>query len=437
MRIDKLSLTNFRCFEHLEINLHDSFSLLLGDNGSGKTALLEAARIVIAAFVSGIEPFGPLEMEIDDIHEKIVPDNLGSVLEPPEYRYFEPAEIHAVGHIDGEQANWCISHIRKDNKFSEEPVTTQEMAEYFRYRGNGTSRVDISKIVQIAERLSTERNGNQNPILPILAYYPAQRTSATRTDPTVLAEPYGTWEKAYWLSLNSSLRQSEPMLWLRTLTYSELQQGLKSPLLASVLSALGQSLEGYIRIYWSVQLDELIAVDADGHQHRARLISEGYWTMLILMLDMAYRCALLNPHLGANVLSETPGVVLVDELDLHLHPRWQQRVVSDLRKTFPKVQFIATTHSPIIAASLPSECLYHLERDEEGNYSARQYPEKTLGLSPDQMLTGSYFDLVSNRPKEVQEHLSNLAQSVSAGNPDAAIEFLRVLNNGMEPSNAK
>jgi predicted ATP-binding protein involved in virulence len=76
--------------------------------------------------------------------------------------------------------------------------------------------------------------------------------------------------------------------------------------------------------------------------------------MLAPVGDIAYRAVTLNPHLEANILTETPGVVSIDELDLHLHPKWQRRVIENLRTTFPKIQFNCTTHSPFLILSLRS-----------------------------------------------------------------------------------
>jgi predicted ATP-binding protein involved in virulence len=74
-----------------------------------------------------------------------------------------------------------------------------------------------------------------------------------------------------------------------------------------------------------------------------------------MVADIAWRCVTLNPHLGQAALAETSGVVLIDELELHLHPLWQRRIVGDLRSTFPRIQFIATTHSPFIVQSMRVE----------------------------------------------------------------------------------
>jgi predicted ATP-binding protein involved in virulence len=72
-----------------------------------------------------------------------------------------------------------------------------------------------------------------------------------------------------------------------------------------------------------------------------------------MVADIAVRCATLNPHLAGEAALLTPGVVLIDEIDLHLHPKWQRRIVGDLLAAFPNIQFIATTHSPFVIQSLP------------------------------------------------------------------------------------
>ena len=101
--------------------------------------------------------------------------------------------------------------------------------------------------------------------------------------------------------------------------------------------------------------------------------------------DLVRRAVLLNPQLGEKVLEETPGIVLIDELDLHLHPKWQRRIIEDLRRTFPKIQFIATTHSPFLIQSLRSgEELIMLDGQptaELGNKSLEEIARGIMGVS--------------------------------------------------------
>ena len=84
-------------------------------------------------------------------------------------------------------------------------------------------------------------------------------------------------------------------------------------------------------------------------------MSDGYRNMLSMVADIAYRMALLNPQFLGEVTKKTSGVVLIDEIDLHLHPAWQRHIVSALKEIFPKVQFIVSTHAPSVISSVPKE----------------------------------------------------------------------------------
>lgn len=102
-------------------------------------------------------------------------------------------------------------------------------------------------------------------------------------------------------------------------------------------------------------------------------LSIGYQSLIWMVFDIAYRMALLNPRLE-NMITETPGIVLIDEIDIHLHPKWQWKVIDALRKTFPNVQFIATTHAPILFAA--SKDIWLIDIDQE----KPTYAYSTYGL---------------------------------------------------------
>jgi predicted ATP-binding protein involved in virulence len=86
-------------------------------------------------------------------------------------------------------------------------------------------------------------------------------------------------------------------------------------------------------------------------------LSSGIRTMVGLVADLAYRAVKLNAHLKQNAVLNAEGIVLIDEIDLHLHPSWQQHVIQDLQSAFQKIQFVVTTHSPQVLTTLPYECI--------------------------------------------------------------------------------
>ena len=133
-------------------------------------------------------------------------------------------------------------------------------------------------------------------------------------------------------------------------------------------------------------------------------LSDGQRVMLTLIGDLTRRALTLNPHLEKDVLKQTPGVVSIDELDLHLHPRWQRRVIHDLKRTFPMVQFIATTHSP----QLVGEALPHEIRILEGD--AATTPSRSFGIDSSRILEEVMH--VSRRNEETKELLSKMADEI-------------------------
>jgi predicted ATP-binding protein involved in virulence len=128
----------------------------------------------------------------------------------------------------------------------------------------------------------------------------------------------------------------------------------------------------------------------------------------------------LNPQLGENVLKLTPGIVLIDELDLHLHPRWERQLPNGLKKAFPRVQFIATTHSPQVLSELvPDEIILLIGENAEN-------PEASYGLSSDRVLE-DIMETVS-RPEKIKDTLSKLFLAIERNSFDEAKEYIKELS---------
>lgn len=102
-------------------------------------------------------------------------------------------------------------------------------------------------------------------------------------------------------------------------------------------------------------------------------MSDEYKSTISLIADIAYRMAVLNPQIGSDVINKTDGVILIDEVDLHLHPAWQHRILGDLQEIFPRVQFIVTTHAPAVISSAKSENLMILKDYEVFEANVESY----------------------------------------------------------------
>ena len=134
-----------------------------------------------------------------------------------------------------------------------------------------------------------------------------------------------------------------------------------------------------------------------------RMLPGGVRSMLAMVADMAWRCSVLNEHLGPDAVTQTPGVVLIDEIDLHLHPSWQRHVVGDLKRAFPKVQFIVTTHNPLCLRGLQEGEVAVMCRTADNDIVALTDLPPVEGLRVEQLLTSELFGLSSTVDPELDE----------------------------------
>jgi len=124
------------------------------------------------------------------------------------------------------------------------------------------------------------------------------------------------------------------------------------------------------------------------------------------------------------------GIVMIDEVDLHLHPQWQLEVLPTISRAFPRLQFLCTTHSPIVAGTVESATLFLLLAEGE-TASFLATPEREVhGLTADQILTSSHFGLVSTRAPDFYEELRKVSGDVSRGKPGAAVRFMEMTSLG-------
>jgi predicted ATP-binding protein involved in virulence len=350
MQIRHLYVRNFRGFKIREFNFSEQFNVLIGENGTGKTAILDALAIGAGSLFLGFDEVSSRNIHDDDVLRVSYEREIVTI----EKQY--PVLIRCTGTVDNQTIIWSRGLTSSKGR---------------------TTRQKATRIQTIATRLQKGvRIGSDDVVLPLIAYYGTGRLWLQRKESSVSTMKPGSRLSAYADCLSPLSNQKKLVRWFKTMEIASLQSGQELNTLTGVKTAISNCMEDWQTVEFNVQEDELIAKHRDGHKLYFRLLSDGVRNMLAMTADIAYRAATLNPQFGREAASETPGIVLIDEIDLHLHPKWQRRVVEDLRRTFPKIQFIATTHSEHIIQSLREGELIDL--NSEDNVPSAEYEGKSL-----------------------------------------------------------
>jgi len=381
MRLHTLHLKNFRGYVDREFILHPQFNLIIGENGTGKTSFIEAAAVAIGSWLLGFRGHDARNIRDRDVRK---------VLAFVEKRYRElpqyPVNVRATGcvHIaraarggpDDDIVYAPANSAAKPNP-REQPVSWERSIEA---AGGKTTRQGANELKKYAAKMAAAVLNQDPEVLPLIRYFGAGRLWESVRDtqgkalsrhkgrqPTELAENADEIDKAirefdrlsepfygYRMSVDKRCNPDDLIRWMGAERRNELDDEESSPALRLVYQAIEAMLPEIKSTRYSTKLRTMVMRYESGEQHAFSELSDGYRNVVAIAADLAIKAAMLNPQLAERALEMTPGVVLIDELDLHLHPKWQRRIITDLRRTFPLIQFICTTHSPFLIQSLRS-----------------------------------------------------------------------------------
>ena len=398
-KMKKITLKNYRGFENMEFSFSDRFNLFLGDNGSGKTSVLDALALVLSSIFIGLEEKGKSFAIKDGDVRQVSHIYDGEVRMEPNY----PVSIAAEGLVMGKTVHWT-----KNRKGG---ITQTDDGDW-----------DLTAITENFTRHVREGN----PVtLPLIAYYGTGRLWLRKDNEKV--DPISPVSRlfAYNDCLDPRSNEKELVRWMKEQELTAIQRKKKSNLYEAVKKAIIDCIEEYKEIWFDFREDAIMVKLQDGQSLPAHYTSDGYRNMIAMVADIASKMSILNPHLGTRVTQRTPGIVLIDELDLHLHPTWQRRVVGDLLRTFPRVQFIATSHSPFIVQSLKSpEELIDLDKGaktyEKVDMSIEDIAEHIMNVEIPQK-SKRYMEMM----KTAEQYYKLLEEGKSAENDD---ELKRIKN---------
>ncbi|AFY54522.1 putative ATP-binding protein involved in virulence [Rivularia sp. PCC 7116] len=388
MKIKRIEMQSFRGIGDMALEFQeDEPNVIIGINGVGKSSILECIAILLSRYTKPVQfptTSGRLFQE-EDI-------STGS----------EETRNEITVETDEGEVTWCLSKQRK--------------------KRSKTVGSDLSELRKLIDETHEQLKNDSEFNLPVIVHYGVNRA--------VLEIPLRGRKKnsnerasAYEQSLDSvQINFNSFFQWFRKLEDLENEQRLDdSNFVNHQLEAVRQAIYSLITGLSNLRIRRSplrMTVKKQDRELNVNQLSDGEKCLLAMVGDLARRLAIANPGLEDPLLGD--GIVLIDEIELHLHPRWQRDIIPALKKTFPNCQFIVTTHSPQVISHVRAEGVFILERDEEQGLIIMS-PEGSYGRDSNSILE----DLmeVPERPQKIKDSLQELFRFIDDGNLEGAKEL--------------
>jgi predicted ATPase len=400
--IKSLSISNLRCFEKTRLDFHyparqerasplANINLLLGNNGAGKTTVLKA--IALAALSPVIEGAG-----------------------------YVPYHLIRQGHKSALVEADLILHEQDVGALA----ASEALVERVRTRVTGIRDYERLEAEHKKETLWEGMYDEQSPAFLMVGYGATRRVeSADYASPQTLRKSRRLRYQRVAGLFEEQITLTPLSAWLPFISPRNTSRFEEILDIFRKLLPVETGFEGTIEAGEALfeQFGQLVPFSA---------MSDGYRAYIGWISDLLYHLVMTcPPHLN---LLDMRGVVLVDEVDLHLHPAWQREVVSMLSAALPKMQFILSTHSPIVTGALSHSNIFVMEQTADGSSTVQQFEERVFGINAEQVLLSSYFNLQTTRTPRFEEQLREIEGRAWNGDAGAAVEFLKKLA-GSPPTN--
>jgi len=400
IKIKQVSIENFRGFENLKLEFQPDLTVLIGENGAGKTAVLDCLTLLLKFFQEHIKykdsvNIGDIYFNSLDIKQNLskISNSISLLLENEKIDFnldFPDSKIEGL--LPNHNFLPSDQHLLKQIKPLHEKI--------------------INNLANI----------------PLAVYYPANNAPVNTIDFGANSHFQTDTFSAYEGALDKkSFDFVNFFNWYKWQENIEKQIG-KNKALDAVREAIYNILSDKdkqfdkLSINWLNNPNGEMIINKDNTPLNINQLSSGEKTLLALVADLARRLAIANPHRENPLIGN--GVVLIDEVDLHLHPRWQRKVVPQLQKTFPNCQFIVTTHSPLVLSSVPHKNVIILE-----DFQAVKITPHTFGRDNNSIL----YDLmgVKQRPEEIQQKLDKVYDLIDEEKKYEARTLLKELSKDL------
>ena len=421
MRLDKLRVQNYRCFGEFEIDFDPHLTILIASNGGGKTTILDAARVALWPFVKGFDLGSQTgksaTIQNEDVRLARFSDgNMESQV---------PSAIEAWGEwVDGTgQDHWLqqrLSLKKSTNTIGD--LGSKALTSYGKLLQEQV-RSDAHVILPMVTYLGTSRLWYEGRFTSAAAQTTLDKSEYSRTSGYLNCLSYSSSFKTFtaWYSwIYLSYREAQLIALERNTEMSETGQRFERTIAAikEAIDRLIKNSTGWHSLEYSAShQQQLVMHHPEQGVLPVDMLSDGLRNTIAMVADLAFRACKLNPHLSERAPLETPGIALIDEVDMFLHPYWQQTIIGSLRAAFPAMQFIVTTHSPQVLSTVRRENIRVIGKDAQGMLIASKPLAMTYG-EPSNSVLHSVMQVDPQPPVDEKRDLLQLTEWIDKGRYD-------------------
>lgn len=378
MKLERLHLRNFRCFDDLTLEFGKRLTVIIAENGAGKTALLDAIAIGFGRYLTKLPGIGGRSTKETDLRVASGERREPFMLLAWEGRTYDDRPVVWAG---GRKRDGAVTAATIKQQLSESQLVLLA-------RG-------LKEIDEFTLNLVQAEADQQAYFLPVIAYYGTNRAIREEVRRRRGFKKNFLRFDALTGALDPDSRFRSAFEWFNAMEDAERREreerrdfDYHHPELQIVRTAIERLLPGYKNPRTEIRplrfVIDKIMPDGKIGTLRVSQLSDGYRVVLGLTMDLARRMAQANSRLipqGMQVMNplDLPAIALIDEVDLHLHPSWQQRIVTDLMQTFTNTQFILTTHSPQVLSTVRRENIRVIGPDATGRMVAQPPLAMTYG----------------------------------------------------------
>lgn len=446
MKVKQLQLQHYGRFDNLTMEFapngetKGNVTIIVGNNGAGKSQILQALATGFSWFVGGIRN----KSDGFEIDKRFIKNGFNDTCVNI---YVDFAKFNYQDTL----WNWDDTEKKQETKWQFMSVKDGRNS-FFK-----NQKHELDKVIEnYRENLTDDINLS----LPLVIYYPVERSIIGNSQADILSSDFEQFDAYFACTDGFGIDFYDFFKWFKQREDLENEkQRYSSQQLSKLLEIFEknkgyQILDGIIDNIQDMETgDRLLSevreaielftdfknirierkgtpkmvVEKDGEKLDVNQLSQGEKSLLALVGDIARRLAILNPNLENPLQGE--GVVLIDEVDLHLHPKWQQNLIDKLTKTFPNVQFILTTHSPHIVSDNPDVLVYILDNGELRPYN------NAYGEDVNTLLNGVFG--VSEFTPEIAEQFTEVRRAISHKELDRAENIIQELSNKLSPNNSE